>query len=111
MGLLSDRPYDGTDKARLTIPSSCLYLTLRYLPSLLLLCTSIKKELRTMSAMIRLISLALVALVVALTTMTTTTAFTSVTVPNRAASTTQLFFFGQPKDDGSPGDYVCLVGS
>mmetsp|Transcript_9173 Transcript_9173/g.19243 ORF Transcript_9173/g.19243 Transcript_9173/m.19243 type:complete len:122 (-) Transcript_9173:384-749(-) len=23
------------------------------------------------------------------------------------ATTTQLFFFGQPKDDGSPGDYVC----
>lgn len=24
-----------------------------------------------------------------------------------APSTTSLFFFGQPKDDGSPGDYVC----
>ena len=23
------------------------------------------------------------------------------------ATTTQLFFFGAPKDDGSPGDYVC----
>lgn len=22
-------------------------------------------------------------------------------------STTSLFFFGQPKDDGSPGDYLC----
>ncbi|EJK45601.1 hypothetical protein THAOC_35780 [Thalassiosira oceanica] len=22
-------------------------------------------------------------------------------------SSTQLFFFGKPKDDGSPGDYVC----
>uniref|UniRef100_A0A7S0UH78 Rubredoxin-like domain-containing protein n=1 Tax=Pseudo-nitzschia delicatissima TaxID=44447 RepID=A0A7S0UH78_9STRA len=22
-------------------------------------------------------------------------------------TTTQLFFFGKPKDDGSPGDYVC----
>ena len=22
---------------------------------------------------------------------------------------TQLYFFGGPKDDGSPGDYVCLV--
>ena len=25
--------------------------------------------------------------------------------------TTQLFFFGQPKDDGSPGDYLCPVGT
>mmetsp|Transcript_18144 Transcript_18144/g.49522 ORF Transcript_18144/g.49522 Transcript_18144/m.49522 type:complete len:105 (-) Transcript_18144:186-500(-) len=24
-----------------------------------------------------------------------------------AATSTQLFFFGQPKDDGSPGDYLC----
>lgn len=24
-------------------------------------------------------------------------------------TTTQLYFFGGPKDDGSPGDYVCLV--
>mmetsp|Transcript_23496 Transcript_23496/g.34944 ORF Transcript_23496/g.34944 Transcript_23496/m.34944 type:complete len:118 (+) Transcript_23496:88-441(+) len=24
-----------------------------------------------------------------------------------AESNTKLFFFGQPKDDGSPGDYVC----
>ncbi|KAL7494256.1 hypothetical protein ACHAWT_002967 [Skeletonema menzelii] len=24
-----------------------------------------------------------------------------------APSTTSLFFFGQPKDDGSPGDYLC----
>ncbi len=24
-------------------------------------------------------------------------------------SSTKLFFFGQPKDDGSPGDYVCKV--
>ena len=24
-------------------------------------------------------------------------------------SNTQLFFFGKPKDDGSPGDYVCKV--
>lgn len=30
-------------------------------------------------------------------------------VPKKSSSatTTQLFFFGQPKDDGSPGDYVC----
>jgi hypothetical protein len=26
-----------------------------------------------------------------------------------AQSSTQLFFFGAPKDDGSPGDYVCKV--
>jgi hypothetical protein len=25
------------------------------------------------------------------------------------APTTELYFFGQPKDDGSPGDYVCKV--
>ncbi|GAX10591.1 hypothetical protein FisN_14Lh091 [Fistulifera solaris] len=24
-----------------------------------------------------------------------------------ATTTTELYFFGQPKDDGSPGDYVC----
>ena len=28
---------------------------------------------------------------------------------NQVSSTTQLFFFGGPKDDGSPGDYVCKV--
>lgn len=28
-----------------------------------------------------------------------------------AVSNTELFFFGGPKDDGSPGDYVCKVGS
>ena len=28
-----------------------------------------------------------------------------------AETTTQLFFFGKPKDDGSPGDYVCKVGT
>ena len=28
--------------------------------------------------------------------------------PSTSSSTsTQLFFFGKPKDDGSPGDYVC----
>lgn len=26
-------------------------------------------------------------------------------------SNTKLFFFGQKKDDGSPGDYVCKVSS
>ena len=25
------------------------------------------------------------------------------------SSSTKLYFFGQPKDDGSPGDYVCKV--
>eukprot|EP00532_Pseudo-nitzschia_australis_P008099 CAMPEP_0168176198 /NCGR_PEP_ID=MMETSP0139_2-20121125/7627_1 /TAXON_ID=44445 /ORGANISM="Pseudo-nitzschia australis, Strain 10249 10 AB" /LENGTH=119 /DNA_ID=CAMNT_0008094835 /DNA_START=170 /DNA_END=529 /DNA_ORIENTATION=+ len=24
-----------------------------------------------------------------------------------SSTSTQLFFFGKPKDDGSPGDYVC----
>jgi hypothetical protein len=28
---------------------------------------------------------------------------------SNAVSNTQLFFFGAPKDDGSPGDYVCKV--
>ena len=31
-----------------------------------------------------------------------------VAVTNNKPST-QLYFFGGPKDDGSPGDYVCLV--
>merc|ERR1712127_489122 len=31
----------------------------------------------------------------------------SISPPASTATTTQLFFFGQPKDDGSPGDYVC----
>merc|ERR1712127_125385 len=31
----------------------------------------------------------------------------SISSPASTATTTQLFFFGQPKDDGSPGDYVC----
>ncbi|GAX22475.1 hypothetical protein FisN_14Hh091 [Fistulifera solaris] len=25
----------------------------------------------------------------------------------RTTTSTKLYFFGQPKDDGSPGDYVC----
>ena len=28
----------------------------------------------------------------------------------RPANSVKVFFFGQPKDDGSPGDYVCKVG-
>lgn len=28
---------------------------------------------------------------------------------NAVDSSTKLYFFGQPKDDGSPGDYVCKV--
>lgn len=30
----------------------------------------------------------------------------SITAPSTSTST-QLFFFGGPKDDGTPGDYVC----
>ena len=33
----------------------------------------------------------------------------SSTAVSRSTSTTQLFIFGGPKDDGSPGDYVCKV--
>jgi rubredoxin len=38
--------------------------------------------------------------------------FAPITIPSTAAvrsgpSSTQLYFFGQPKDDGSPGDYLC----
>jgi rubredoxin len=29
-------------------------------------------------------------------------------VSTRVTSSTQLYFFGGPKDDGSPGDYKCL---
>ncbi|MGK3743017.1 MAG: hypothetical protein ACI90V_009873 [Bacillariaceae sp.] len=29
------------------------------------------------------------------------------TRPSSESSSTKLFFFGQAKDDGSPGDYVC----
>lgn len=40
--------------------------------------------------------------------------FAPITIPSTAAvrsgpSSTQLYFFGQPKDDGSPGDYLCPV--
>eukprot|EP00531_Pseudo-nitzschia_arenysensis_P003147 CAMPEP_0116143658 /NCGR_PEP_ID=MMETSP0329-20121206/15570_1 /TAXON_ID=697910 /ORGANISM="Pseudo-nitzschia arenysensis, Strain B593" /LENGTH=116 /DNA_ID=CAMNT_0003638997 /DNA_START=66 /DNA_END=416 /DNA_ORIENTATION=- len=31
----------------------------------------------------------------------------SITTSSSPSTTTQLFFFGKPKDDGSPGDYVC----
>jgi hypothetical protein len=32
-----------------------------------------------------------------------------VSTPKKSTTSTQLYFFGQPKDDGSPGDYVCMV--
>ena len=31
------------------------------------------------------------------------------TTTSSRSSDTKLFFFGQPKDDGSPGDYLCKV--
>eukprot|EP00537_Pseudo-nitzschia_pungens_P002027 CAMPEP_0172356230 /NCGR_PEP_ID=MMETSP1060-20121228/615_1 /TAXON_ID=37318 /ORGANISM="Pseudo-nitzschia pungens, Strain cf. cingulata" /LENGTH=114 /DNA_ID=CAMNT_0013076239 /DNA_START=55 /DNA_END=399 /DNA_ORIENTATION=+ len=40
----------------------------------------------------------------------TSLAFAPVSISRSAvvsSSTTELYFFGQPKDDGSPGDYVC----
>ena len=45
-------------------------------------------------------------------------AFTSPTLQHKSLqvvqrdssdSSTKLFIFGQPKDDGKPGDYVCMV--
>ena len=37
------------------------------------------------------------------------TAQSAIQSRSTAVSNTQLYIFGGPKDDGSPGDYVCLV--
>eukprot|EP00977_Amphora_coffeiformis_P011461 scaffold2767_cov177-Amphora_coffeaeformis.AAC.35 len=52
----------------------------------------------------------LLSLLLALQFLGGTEAFTTASaIQSRSAavSNTQLYFFGGPKDDGSPGDYVC----
>lgn len=54
----------------------------------------------------------LLSLLIALQCLGGTQAFTTHSaIQSRSAvvSNTQLHFFGGPKDDGSPGDYVCKV--
>jgi hypothetical protein len=68
-----------------------------------------------MSSLVSMVGLLLVVLMMT-NDMSSIHAFTSVAVIGRSINIrntqkqgTQLFFFGGPKDDGSPGDYVCLV--
>ena len=53
----------------------------------------------------------LLSLIVAIQLVGTGAFTTKLLVQSRSAalSNTQLYFFGGPKDDGSPGDYVCKV--
>ena len=48
------------------------------------------------------------SLLALLITLTISQAFAPIPSSSVASKTTsQLYFFGAPKDDGSPGDYVC----
>jgi hypothetical protein len=50
-----------------------------------------------------------IALLACLQTVLAFTPRTTTSLVSAQASSTSLYFFGAPKDDGTPGDYVCKV--